>query len=136
MPGSPDSPVSAGRPAALEKGVMAVETSTQDSQPLLVPRPSDDPRDPLNWRLFRKMLVTSALLLALFTGMCAPVNGQIQIAQQAKLYGKTTVEITYFVSNLEFPINFDIHSFLTLTMSELSSVRRFVVGLLVLVAFV
>lgn len=82
----------------LEKVTMTVETTERDSQVLLVPRPSEDPRDPLNWPFSRKLLVTSALCLALFTGMCAPVNGQIQLAQQAKLYGKTTVEITYAVS--------------------------------------
>lgn len=45
------------------------------------------------------MLVTFALCVAMFTGYSAAFNGQVQIAQQAKLYGKTTVEITYFASH-------------------------------------
>ena len=40
----------------------------------------------------------SSLLLALFVGFSSPFCGQINIQQQAALYGKTPVQITYFVS--------------------------------------
>lgn len=95
----PDSPASAGRPSTPEKAAMTVvKTDAQDGSVHLIPTPSDDPRDPLNWSLTKKLLVALALCFALFTGMSAPFNGQIQLKQQAELYGKTTVEITYFVS--------------------------------------
>ncbi|KAK7733034.1 hypothetical protein SLS53_008363 [Cytospora paraplurivora] len=95
----PESPVSTNRPSSPEKATMTVvKTDAQDSNVHLIPTPSDDPRDPLNWSLTRKLLVALTLCFALFTGMSAPFNGQIQLKQQAKLYGKTTVEITYFMN--------------------------------------
>ncbi|KUI64804.1 hypothetical protein VM1G_01242 [Cytospora mali] len=94
----PDSPASATVPSTHEKAPMTVTANAEDSKIILVPKPSDDPRDPLNWPLSRKVVVAFALCFALFTGFSGPFNGQIQIAQQAKLYGKTTVEITYFNS--------------------------------------
>lgn len=96
-----DSPGSPTRP--LEKPTMTVKTDAQESRVLLIPTPSDDPRDPLNWPVSKKLLVCFALCFALFTGFSAPFNGQIQLAQQAQLYGKTTVEITYFVSTTRSP---------------------------------
>ncbi|KAH8651305.1 major facilitator superfamily domain-containing protein [Xylariales sp. PMI_506] len=65
---------------------------------ILIPKPSDDPRDPLNWPLKKKLVLGLTLCFCLFIGFSAPFNGQIQIAQQAALYGKTTVQITYFNS--------------------------------------
>jgi hypothetical protein len=65
---------------------------------ILIPQPSDDPRDPLNWPLRKKAVIGVVLGFSLFIGFSAPFNGQIQIAQQAALYHKSTVQITYFVS--------------------------------------
>lgn len=125
----PDSPESPTRP--LEKATMTVKTDAQDSKVLLIPTPTDDPRDPLNWPLSRKFLVCFALCFALFAGFSAPFNGQIQLVQQAKLYGKTTVEITYFVSTTRLSSK---DQRLTCTRSEFSGVRGSALGLLVLVA--
>lgn len=77
---------------------MTVKTNAKDTKILLIPKPTEDPRYPLNWPMSRKLLISFALCSALFTGFSAAFNGQIQLAQQAKLYGKTTVEITYFNS--------------------------------------
>ncbi|KAI1859328.1 hypothetical protein JX265_010331 [Neoarthrinium moseri] len=81
-------------------GINAPEESTHsglnDVGIVLVPRPSDDPRDPLNWSFKRKATIGLTLWFSLFTGFSAPFNGQVQIVQQAALYHKTTVEITYF----------------------------------------
>jgi hypothetical protein len=65
---------------------------------LLIPRPSDDPRDPLNWPFSKKCVIVATLSMAMFAGYAAPFCGQLNLTQQAKLYHKTTVEITYFVS--------------------------------------
>lgn len=64
----------------------------------LIPEPSSDPNDPLNWSWKRKSLVAMVVYICVFTGFCAPFNGQIQLVQQAALYSKTTVQISYFVS--------------------------------------
>ncbi len=39
----------------------------------------------------------AVLFLAAFVGYAAPFCGQLNLAQQAALYNKSTVEITYFV---------------------------------------
>lgn len=46
----------------------------------------------------RKTKVVAVLFLALFAGFSAPFCGQLNIQQQATLYHKTTVQITYFNS--------------------------------------
>lgn len=42
--------------------------------------------------------MVAVLSVALFAGYAAPFCGQLNLMQQAKLYNKTTVQITYFVS--------------------------------------
>ncbi|ESZ92443.1 hypothetical protein SBOR_7160 [Sclerotinia borealis F-4128] len=58
---------------------------------VLVPHPSDDPRDPLNWPMRKKAPIVAALCLATFAGLASCLAGQLIPAPQAKLYG---VEIT------------------------------------------
>ncbi|OJJ47980.1 hypothetical protein ASPZODRAFT_115343 [Penicilliopsis zonata CBS 506.65] len=62
---------------------------------VLIPHPSNDPRDPLNWSSQKKYLLLSVLCLASFSGAVAPLAGQLNLAQQMKLYGKTQVEEAY-----------------------------------------
>jgi hypothetical protein len=64
---------------------------------VLIPRPLDDPRDPLNWPFRRKCTIIATLSIAMFAGYAAPFCGQLNLTQQAKLYHKTVVQITYFV---------------------------------------
>lgn len=68
---------------------------------VLIPRPLDDPRDPLNWPFRKKCIIVATLSITMFAGYAAPLCGQLNLTQQAKLYHKTVVEITYFVSSLE-----------------------------------
>jgi hypothetical protein len=97
---APESPVSFGNE---EKHVVEESDGRPDAPPtnsrgiVLIPRPSEDPRDPLNWPFLKKAFLTGTLALAAFTGWSVPFNGQIQLTQQAQLYHKTTVQITYFV---------------------------------------
>ncbi|KAH8658018.1 major facilitator superfamily domain-containing protein [Xylariales sp. PMI_506] len=88
--------------AAAAVGVLSQDAnSDSDSgkdQVILIPQPSDDPHDPLNWSFRRKCVIGSVLCLTLFMSYTSAFNGQIQITQQAALYGKTTLQITYFNS--------------------------------------
>jgi hypothetical protein len=68
---------------------------------VLIPRPLDDPRDPLNWPFRKKCIIVATLSVAMFAGYAAPFCGQLNLTQQAKLYHKTVVEITYFVSEIQ-----------------------------------
>lgn len=85
---------------------------------ILVPRPSDDIRDPLvssypflissdcddgansskNWSQARKYLVLSILTLATFTGHTLALANQLGLIAQANLYHKSLTEISYTVS--------------------------------------
>ena len=71
---------------------------------ILIPRPLDDPHDPLNWPFQKKCIIVATLSIAIFAGYAAPLCGQLNLTQQAKLYHKTVVEITYFVST-SYPSN-------------------------------
>jgi len=70
---------------------------------VLIPKPSDDPRDPLNWPFRKKCIIVGVLSTAMFAGYAAPFCGQLNLTQQAKLYHKTPVQITYFVSGVAIP---------------------------------
>ncbi|KAJ5545233.1 Major facilitator superfamily domain general substrate transporter [Penicillium sp. DV-2018c] len=65
------------------------------SHVVLVPRPSTHPRDPLNWPLRRKHVILAVLCLASFSGAIAPLSGQLNLADQEKLYNKTKLEESY-----------------------------------------
>jgi hypothetical protein len=67
---------------------------------VLIPRPLDDPRDPLNWPFRKKCTIIATLSITMFAGYAAPFCGQLNLTQQAELYHKTVVEITYFVRTL------------------------------------
>lgn len=51
-----------------------------------------------NWPLSKKITILLVLFLAMFVGFSAPFCGQLNLNQQAALYHKTTVQITYFNS--------------------------------------
>ncbi|KAJ5432333.1 Major facilitator superfamily domaingeneral substrate transporter [Penicillium daleae] len=62
---------------------------------VLIPQPSTHPRDPLNWSLRRKYIILSVLCLASFSGAVAPLSGQLNLADQEKLYHKTKLQESY-----------------------------------------
>ncbi|CAG8901689.1 unnamed protein product [Penicillium egyptiacum] len=82
---------------------------------VLVPQPSTRPRDPLvwqktlehhcpkkrltrsfqNWPITRKYVILAVLCLASFSGAIAPLSGQLNLADQEKLYNKTKLEESY-----------------------------------------
>ena len=92
-----------------DMSIEKVTSTSEDSPPssvqekvedgvVLIPRPSEDPNDPLNWPFRKKCIIMATVSLALLAGYAAPFCGQLNLTQQAKLYHKSVVEITYFVS--------------------------------------
>ncbi|KAB5550010.1 major facilitator superfamily domain-containing protein [Coniochaeta sp. 2T2.1] len=86
------------QPTIVNDDASKSEAKTSDGGIILIPQPSSDPRDPLNWSMKKKATIVGTLFLAMFVGFSAPFCGQLNIQQQAKLYHKTTVQITYFNS--------------------------------------
>jgi hypothetical protein len=87
----------------------------QDHGVTLIPRPSDDPRDPLvsaiplslsptsnllgqNWPLAKKIGIVACLSFAVFCGFVAPLAGQLNLKSQSILYKQSTTHIAYQVS--------------------------------------
>ncbi|KAJ6779709.1 hypothetical protein PWT90_09422 [Aphanocladium album] len=54
----------------------------------LIPRPDDDPRDPLNWPTSEKYTCTVVLSFATFAGFTTALAGQLEVGPLAKLYKK------------------------------------------------
>ena len=52
-----------------------------------------------NWSRGRKFKITAVLSLAAFIGLSSPLCGQLNLVQQADLYGKSTVQISYAVGS-------------------------------------
>ncbi|KAJ5653680.1 Major facilitator superfamily domaingeneral substrate transporter [Penicillium lividum] len=81
-----------------------IETSAVGSPPnepnyeghvVLIPKPSIDPRDPLNWSPRRKYLIAAVLCLSAFAGAVAPMSGQLNLTQQEELYNTTKIQESY-----------------------------------------
>lgn len=56
---------------------ISTTTAIGDYEVILIPAPSTDPRDPLNWSMPRKARITFALCFAIFTSYSVPFNGQV-----------------------------------------------------------
>jgi len=65
---------------------------------LLVPQPSDDPRDPLNWSAFKKGVTLAVVCLAAWSVLLQALANASGFFFQAELYNTTPTEITYAVS--------------------------------------
>jgi hypothetical protein len=77
--------------------IESVNGSKQENGVTLIPRPSDDHRDPLNWPLSKKIGVTAVLCLAVFAGFTAPLAGQLNVKSQSVLYKQSTTHIAWQV---------------------------------------
>lgn len=64
---------------------------------VLIPRPSDDPRDPLNWPQQKKYLTLFIFSLSAFGGTASSLVNQLGFKVQAELYEKSLVEMSYSV---------------------------------------
>ncbi|EPS31991.1 hypothetical protein PDE_06950 [Penicillium oxalicum 114-2] len=76
------------------EGTLA-EAALPDAHLVLIPRPSDHPRDPLNWPLRRKYIILGVLCLASFSGAVASLSAQLNLEDQAELYHKTKLQESY-----------------------------------------
>ena len=61
---------------------------------VLVPQPSDDPADPLNWSMTKKIFILALVSLSSFIGVAQALANQSGFFVQAALYHKSPVEIS------------------------------------------
>ena len=64
----------------------------------LEPQPSDDPRDPLNWPMFKKIYTLVILSFASFTGIGQATCNQGSLVIQGQLYNKTPTQVANSIS--------------------------------------
>lgn len=67
---------------------------------VLVPRPSDDPADPLNWSMTKKVLILALVSLSSFIGVAQALANQSGFFVQASLYHKSPMQMSYSVGYL------------------------------------
>ncbi|KAH8807750.1 major facilitator superfamily domain-containing protein [Xylogone sp. PMI_703] len=65
---------------------------------ILVPQPTDDPQDPLNWSSRKKITTLAIVSLASFAATLQTVANQAGFFPQAELYHKTPVQLSYSIS--------------------------------------
>jgi len=66
---------------------------------VLVPQPTDDPKDPLNWPKRRKYVTLAVLCLAAFAGLASSTAHLSSLVVQAKVYHRTPTDLSYSVSS-------------------------------------
>ena len=67
---------------------------------VLIPQPTDDPLDPLNWSRKKKLLTLFIVSTAAFAGYAQNVANQSGYFRQAEVYETTAVRLTYSVSTI------------------------------------
>ena len=79
-------------------GTLSTSSSRhQDGLINLIPQPSTSPADPLNWSTIKKLSTLFIVTLAGFIGLAQTVAANSGYFIQAKLYGKTAVQLSYGV---------------------------------------
>ncbi|KAI0146685.1 major facilitator superfamily domain-containing protein [Pestalotiopsis sp. NC0098] len=64
----------------------------------LVPQPSDDPRDPLNWPMSKKIAIFGIMCFGTFIGTATAVSNVLAIPAQAEDFGITPEQSSYSIS--------------------------------------
>ncbi|KAH8432688.1 uncharacterized protein LDX57_010315 [Aspergillus melleus] len=64
-----------------------------DNGIVLVPQPSDDPEDPLNWSTKRKLIIFASICLAGFAAQMSPNSNQLTFVYQVPAYHKTQLDL-------------------------------------------
>ncbi|OBT70575.1 hypothetical protein VF21_10335, partial [Pseudogymnoascus sp. 05NY08] len=60
---------------------------------VLIPQPSDDEDDPLNWPIRKKIIIFACICLAGFAGQMSPNSNQLTFVLQIPTYGKTQADL-------------------------------------------
>ena len=71
-----------------------------------MPQPSNDPLDPLNWAVSKKLMTLFIISLASFVGIGQAVANQAGFPVQAKVYEKTPLQLSYSVSRYDWHLLF------------------------------
>ncbi|KAL2014881.1 hypothetical protein VTN00DRAFT_2406 [Thermoascus crustaceus] len=82
----------------VELGYAAPIPKKQPGGIALVPQPSEDPKDPLNWPQRKKYTILAVLCLSAFSGLASSLVNQLGFVAQARLYHKSLVEVSYSIS--------------------------------------
>lgn len=69
------------------------------SKVVLLPHPSNDPDDPLNWSMGKKIFNLTIVSLSSFIGITQALANQSGFFAQAKVYHKPPIELSYSVSS-------------------------------------
>ncbi|KOC15061.1 putative polyamine transporter [Aspergillus flavus AF70] len=64
-----------------------------DNGIVLIPQPSDDPEDPLNWPMRKKIIIFACICLAGFAGQMSPNSNQLTFVYQIPAYHKTQTDL-------------------------------------------
>lgn len=65
---------------------------------ILIPKPSSDPQDPLNWPLSKKLLTLGIVSFASCIGLAQQLANQAGFVPQAILYHVSPIKVSYSVS--------------------------------------
>jgi hypothetical protein len=90
---------------------------------VLVPQPSNDPRDPLNWPLRKKIWTLAIVSLASFIGLAQALANQSGFFVQGAVYHKTPVEMSYSVCSFCKPFQSNTKQFVR-SVQQLLVLRR------------
>ncbi|OBT50962.1 hypothetical protein VE04_08276 [Pseudogymnoascus sp. 24MN13] len=60
---------------------------------VLIPQPSDDEDDPLNWPIRKKIIIFACICLAGFAGQMSPNSNQLTFVLQIPTYGKARADL-------------------------------------------
>ncbi|KAI4192060.1 MAG: hypothetical protein LQ346_004513, partial [Caloplaca aetnensis] len=75
-----------------------------DGQTVLIPQPSDDPDDPLNWSQTKKHILLAVVCACTFLPDYGSVTGAITLIPQAAEYGITPDEVNHSQSGNQFMV--------------------------------
>ena len=81
-----------------EKNDMFVKFKHASSELVLVPQPSNDPADPLNWSMRKKIFILGLVSVCTWIGIAQTLANQSGFFAQAEAYHKTATELSYSVS--------------------------------------
>ncbi|OAP61754.1 hypothetical protein AYL99_03957 [Fonsecaea erecta] len=77
--------------------VVSVNLKTANNV-VLIPQPSDNPKDPLNWPVAKKIMILVIVSYTSFIGTAQQVANQSGIFAQATLYNRKPIELSYSIS--------------------------------------